>query len=146
MSRVGLAKYFGALGRLQSYVSLDGKLSRLSAFVFFVCCRAAFVPLLTIPCCAPLTMYRFCVASPFDARNADFLEHIRVDFSARARPAGDRVAAVNPPGLFAPAVLLRRFCSLRRRQAAPGGPGDHYRAREVSGTAVYEFENLGSPK
>ena len=36
MSRVGLAKYFGALGRLQAYVSPDGKASRVVAFVFFV--------------------------------------------------------------------------------------------------------------
>ena len=43
MSRVGLAKYFGALGRLQSYVSLDGE-RRICLFRFFaLCCLAAFV-------------------------------------------------------------------------------------------------------
>ena len=101
----------------------------------------------TILCSATETTDRSCVAVYFDARDADFLERFRVNFSARARRAGgDHVAAVNPPGLNPPAVLFRRFCSLRRRQAAPGGQGDHYRAREVSGTAVNEIEFSGVPK
>ena len=53
MSRIGLAKYFGALGRLQAYVSLDGKrfpvaLSFFSALFHCGVCILAYISLLCI--------------------------------------------------------------------------------------------------